>query len=87
MAFQSANSSGSGKLLAEELTEKLKQRNAAITAESVADLMNRYMTKECHVEILMDFGGGWWVPDGGYWRFFCGLVGVVKIVVYGNFAG
>ena len=57
MAFQSANSSGSGKLLAEELTEKLKQRNAAITAESVADLMNRYMTKECHVEILMDFGG------------------------------
>jgi hypothetical protein len=45
------------------------------------------MTKECHVEILMDFGGGWWVPDGGYWRFFCGLVGVVKIVVYGNFAG
>lgn len=55
VAFQSANSSGSGKLLAEELTEKLKQRNAAITAESVADLMNRYMTKECQQMTLEQY--------------------------------
>lgn len=55
VAFQSANSSGSGKLLAEELTEKLKQRNAAITAESVADLMNRYMTQECQQMTLEQY--------------------------------
>ena len=50
-AFKSANASGSGKLMAEELTEKLRQRNAAITAESVADLMNRYMTPECDLGV------------------------------------
>lgn len=80
MAFQSANSSVSGKLLAEELTEKLKQRNAAITAESVADLMNRYMTKEC--PLVGDRGFGmvleFFSRPGG---------GVIRMVVYGNFAG
>ena len=56
-AFKSANASGSGKLMAEELTEKLRQRNAAITAESVADLMNRYMTPECQQMTLEQYRG------------------------------
>ena len=45
-AFQAANSSGSGSLSARELTASLSSQNGIITAESVADLMNRYMSKE-----------------------------------------
>ncbi|CAJ1383920.1 unnamed protein product, partial [Effrenium voratum] len=47
LAFRAANLCGSGTLSAEELARSLQMNNRLITDESVADLMNRYMTKEC----------------------------------------
>ncbi|CAK9003042.1 unnamed protein product [Durusdinium trenchii] len=54
-AFHAANQSGSGKLSATELTASLSNRNGVITAESVADLMNRYMSKDCQEMTLEQY--------------------------------